>query len=336
MKYVYSRVGQSVLTILTVVTLGFWMLKAIPGDTADYIRAQLSRGNQPDPERLSQVVEVYTNVNPDQPLYMQYLTYLGKLVQGSMGRSVYFDEKVEVLLAEALPWTVFVIGTSLLLMYVVGIFSGAVLALKEGSRFDVSFTLGSITFASIPYYIFALALIFLFSYQLQWFPTGGHYDELNLSPGLSAEFIVSVLRHAALPVASFAIGGIGTVALSMRGNSIQIIGDDFVRVAELRGISQRRIATRYVAHNAILPLYTQIVLSIGAVLGGSAILETVFAYKGVGWILYRAFQVRDFPLMLGSFIMLSTAVIVAALIADLTYSKIDPRISLGGEGSESY
>ncbi|HET7324230.1 MAG TPA: ABC transporter permease, partial [Halococcus sp.] len=157
----------------------------------------------------------------------------------------------------------------------------------------------------------------------------------ELAAGFNWPYISSILYHAVLPLLSTTLVGWGGTALSMRGNSISILGEDYIRVARLRGLSRRRIALRYVARNAMLPMYTGIVLAIAFMLGGSVILEQIFTYPGVGYYLFLATVSRDYPLMMGGLIMISTAVVIGVLVADLTYSKIDPRAS--GEGQrETY
>jgi peptide/nickel transport system permease protein len=157
----------------------------------------------------------------------------------------------------------------------------------------------------------------------------------NTTPGFNVPFMMGVIAHAALPFLSLQIAGFGGPALAMRGNSIQVLGSDYIRVAQLRGLSGARIATRYVSRNAILPLYTGFMIGIASMFAGSVILEEIFAYPGVGYYLVRAFESRDYPLMMASFILLAAVTIVGILIADLTYGLIDPRIQTG-EKRESF
>ncbi|GAB6878317.1 hypothetical protein JCM17823_05910 [Halorubrum gandharaense] len=144
-----------------------------------------------------------------------------------------------------------------------------------------------------------------------------------------------VATLAALPALSFIVTGYGLLALTMRGNSIQVLGEDYVRVAQLRGLPDRRIALRYVGRNAVLPLYTSLLISIGFMFGGSIILEILFQYRGIGFEMNEGIIYRDMPLMMGTFLVITFGVVIALWVGDATYGKLDPRIKSGDEG-EAY
>ena len=176
--------------------------------------------------------------------------------------------------------------------------------------------------------------LFLVGYQWQVFPTGGRTSE-TVEAGLSLAFLFDALYHAALPVLSFVLTRFGFQALAMRGNSINVLGENYLRAAELRGLPSRHIAFQYVGRNAVLPLYTTLMISIGTMFGGTVILEQIFTYPGVGYYMFQAIDARDYPLMMGAFILITTAIVIAILFADLTYGLIDPRAG-GGETRETY
>jgi len=192
----------------------------------------------------------------------------------------------------------------------------------------------SIVLNSVPYYVAAVVFQYVLAYQLGWFPATG-----RIAPGTSTEpsieFVVSALNHAGLPILSMVLTGFGGWALIMRGNSISVLGEDYLKVARLRGISQTRIALRYVGRNAVLPMYTSILITIGFMFGGSIVLEEIFAYTGLGYYMFQAINARDYPLMMGCFLIITIAVVVGVYIADLTYGMIDPRAGNDG-GSDAY
>lgn len=328
-RYYLERLTQSIITLLAVVTLSFGMIRLMPGGPMEMMRARLVRQN-PDlgMDRINRLAENYVGFQPDRPIHEQYIEYLTMLAQGDMGDSYEFGRPVTDILAEALPWTVFVMSLSLLLMFVIAIALGALMAYREGSRFDTSWTVTSVTLTSVPYYVAAILLVYVFGYQLGWLPTGGRVAH-SAEAGLNGEFLVSAIRHAVLPVASFVITGFGALAVAMRGNSIQVLGEDYMRVARLRGLSERRISFRYVARNAILPMWTSFLIAIGAMFGGSVILEEIFSYPGVGYYMLQAIEMRDMPLMMGAFLVITIGIIIGVLIADLTYGMLDPRASRG-------
>lgn len=329
MNWLIKRVGQAIFTIWVVVTLSFLLIRFMPGGPLDYLRVQLRNQGLP-PSTVNQYVQNYINITPDAPLWKQYLDYMFAIVQGDFGVSYWTNEPVFETLAAAMPWTVFLMSIATFVTFGIGIALGSLMAYLEGSKFDSSMTVVSIVLTSIPYYVLAVMLVYVLGYQLSYFPTGGRVDA-SLSAGFNWPYVRSILYYAALPLLSMIIPGWGGTALSMRGNSISILGEDYLRVARLRGLSRRRIALRYVARNAMLPLYTGILISIGFMLGGSVILETIFNYTGIGYYLFEAVSSRDYPMMMGAFILITIAVVIGVLVADLTYHKIDPRAAREGE-----
>ena len=332
-SYYLKRTGRAVLTIWVVITLTFGMIRLLPGGPLTQIRAKLIRQGIPA-DQVNELVSVYQNVQPNQPVYVQYFDYLLSFLQGDLGQSMTYDRTVTSIISEALPWTIFVMVTATIIMFAIGITVGALQAYKEGTTFDSVASVASILLSSLPFYILGIVLVYVLGYQLNLFPTGGQVGS-GVEPGLSVAFFVSALEHAILPIASIVVTQAGVQALTMRGNGIQILGEDYVRVARLRGLSDNRISLRYVARNAILPMYTSFLTLIGFNLGGSVILERVFKYPGVGWYMFNALQARDYPLMMGIFLIITTALVLAVYVADLTYGLIDPRVS-SGDSSEAY
>ncbi|WP_435345913.1 ABC transporter permease [Haloarchaeobius sp. HRN-SO-5] len=327
MNYYLRRTARIPLTILAVASLTFGLIRLLPGGPFTQLRIQLVRQGVPN-EQVDARIEALQNIRPDAPLHVQYLDYMVGLVQLDLGQSISLNEPVMDVLARALPWTVFLVVTSTVLMFVVGVFIGAVQAYWEGSTFDTVVSGGSTLLMSVPYYIFAVIFLYVLAFQQGFFPTSGAHAR-GLTPAVGLEYYVSVLRHAVLPILAFTIGGIGSTALNMRGNGIQVLGEEYVEVARLRGLSDTRIATRYVAQNAILPMYTGLLLLIGFRLGGTVILEEIFTYPGLGDYLIAAVNANDYPLMMGCFLVITTTLVVSVFVADMTYGLLDPRISTG-------
>nr|WP_226012235.1 ABC transporter permease [Halomicrobium salinisoli] len=308
-------------------TLTFGLIRLLPGGPFTQLRIQLIRSGVPV-EQVNARIEALQNIRPDAPLWQQYLDYLVGVAQLNLGQSISLEQPVVEILARALPWTVFLVVTSTVLMFVIGVLIGAVQAYWEGSKFDKVASSISIFLMSVPYYIFAVLALFVLAFQLGWFPTG-NATARSVEAGFTVEYITSVLHHAALPIAAFTIGGIGSTALNMRGNGIQVLGEEYVEVARLRGLSNSRISTRYVAKNAILPMYTGLLLQIGFRLGGTVVLEEIFSYPGLGYYLIAAVNANDYPLMMGCFLVITVTLVIAVYVADMTYGLIDPRISAG-------
>lgn len=335
-NYYVARTAQAIFTLFAVVTFSFGLIRLMPGGPMDYVRAQLQQetGNV-NQAQINAMVEVYTNVQPDAPLHEQYVNYLFDIVQGDFGVSMWYGEPVSGILAAAVPWTVFIMAISLVLTFGIGISLGAVMAYAEGSRFDTVSTLCSIVLNAVPYYVAAIVLVYFLGYEWGMFPIGGRISS-DVTRGLNPEFVASAAYHAALPIASFVLTAFGIQALAMRGNSIRVLGEDYLRVARLRGLPPHKIAFRYIGRNAILPMYTVFMIEIGFMFGGSVILEEIFSYPGVGYYMFRGIQARDYPLMMGAFILITFAVVVGIYVADLTYGRIDPRAGSGGGDREAY
>jgi peptide/nickel transport system permease protein len=323
-----KRLAQTVFTVWAVITVTFFLIRALPGGPMAYLRAQLALSGTMNQEQASNLIEQYISFRPAEPLWRQYLDYLFNLLQGDLGQSLFFDEPVAAFLAKVLPWTIFYASISVILIYVLAIVIGAVMAYSEGGRFDMVSTVVLMTSNSIPYYAVALIAVFFVAYRIPIFPTGGRMPD-GVSPGLDLAFIMGAMYHAALPILSFVITLVGGLALAMRGNSVSILGEDYLRVARLRGLPEQRIALRYVARNAVLPLYTSLMISLGYIFGGSVVLETIFRYPGAGYYMLEAINTRDSPLMMGAFIVITLGVVVGIFVADLTYGLLDPRA--GGE-----
>ncbi len=335
-RYLVERTGQLVVTIFAVMSLTFFLIRGLPGGPADAIRADLIQNNpEMSTDQINRRVEAQLNIMPDEPLHEQYVSYVAALFRGDMGQSISQGAPVTEIIASAAPWTIFMIGTAVMIAFVIGISSGAIMAYREGTKFDTNSTVLAILMNSIPDYIYGLIFLWGLSYQLGVFPTGGRFSSTTeptvspLAPVETLTFFGDALYHAALPITSIVLVAWGGWALGMRGNSIQVLGEDYLRVARLRGLSQRRIALRYVGRNAILPMYTSMLITIGFLLGGSIIIEQVFAYPGMGYYMIEALQRRDYPLMMGVFLIITITVAIGVYIADLTYGLIDPRASVG-------
>lgn len=337
MSYYLKRVGQSILVFLVAVTVTFALYRMLPFGPVEMMRVQLmnqlvEQGNPTDAQiaRVNQLVEAYTGINPDQPWYVAYVDYLrGIVLYQDFGVSITKREPVFDILFDALPWSIFISVYGLALGTTVSLLLGAVMAYKEGSVFDTGMTVFSIANTTVPYYIVAILALVVFSFNLGWFPSGGRMTR-GTTPGLNYPFIAGVVEHAALPILSSFIAGFGG-ALAFRGNCIREMGKGYIRVAQLRGVSQGRIAIRYVGRNALLPVYTSIMMGLASLFGSSIILETIFNYPAMGFVTFEALMDVDYPLIMGAFIFFTFVTLLGILIADLTYGIIDPRVKGGGD-----
>jgi peptide/nickel transport system permease protein len=236
------------------------------------------------------------------------------------------------IILSVLPWTLFAVGTGLLLSFVVGIALGLVAAYRRNSLLDHTVSTGGSIISSIPGYLIALLIVLIFGIQLRWIPITQMRGAFSpgITPGFSPAFIGDILFHASLPITVFFLTHIGLWILSMRSATLAALEEDHVTVARARGLSDFRITTAYVGRNAVLPLVSQFAIAAGAVVGGAVIIEQIFVYQGVGLRLVASVNQRDYPLMQGIILMTTVCVIIANLVADLLYSKLDPRIGRAG------
>jgi len=337
MNYYVERIGQVVLVFCITVTISFAMYRFLPGGPVEIIIDQLSRQmsetGEVDPEqfeRVAKLVETYTNIRPDKPWYLAYIDYWREIIfHQDFGTSIRKRQPVTALIMSRLPWSIFISVYGLALGVSTSLLFGAVMAHNEGGFFDQAMTVITISTNTVPYYIVAILSLIVFAFELGWFPSGGKITP-GTTPGFNYPYVAGLVEHAALPILSSFIAGFGG-ALAYRGNCIREMGKGYLRVAELRGISEARMAIRYVGRNALLPIYTGLMLGLAALFGSSIILEVIFQYQAMGLLTFEALQNRDYPLLMGTFIFYTVITLLGILIADLTYGIIDPRVKSGDE-----
>ena len=323
---------KAVLTIYATVTLTFFLIRLMPGNPVDNKIDELMQTGL-DYESAAAVASNLFSIDLDAPFHEQYILFMSDAMRGDLGNSfLSTGTPVMSIILSVLPWTLFAVGTALLLSFTVGTSLGLLAAYKRNSIFDHFFTSVGSFISSVPDYLIALSIILILGVQLRWLPVAqmrGAYSS-GIQPGLSGEFIGDVLFHATLPILTFFLGTIGIWILSMRGATLATLEEDYVTAARARGLKDSRITTAYVGRNAVLPQISQLAITTGAVVGGAAIIEFIFVYQGVGYRLITAVQQRDYPIMQGIVLVTTTAIVVANLVADLVYSKLDPRIGRAG------
>jgi peptide/nickel transport system permease protein len=328
MRYFLRRFAFFVLTLWAAVTLNFMLPRLQPGDPAEAILRRLGGSQQSataiDPAQL-EAVRTMLGISGEN-IFVQYAKYWQALARGELGISyTYFPYSVTEVIGDAIWWTVILVGVTTILAFVIGTLLGTWAAYRRGSRVDSVLTLGSTFLGTLPFFWIALLLIYVFGISLHWFPEGGGYGG-GSSPSWTWIFISDAFQHSVLPAMSLLITGpIGWI-LAMRNNMVQTLGDDFTRLAVARGLPERRIALTYGARIAILPSVTGFALSLGGLLGGTLLVESIFNYPGLGRLLLEAVSNRDYPLMQALFLMTTTGVLIANLVADFAYGVLDPRV----------
>ena len=335
LNYLLRRLLVFLLTIWVAATLIFIIPRLAPGDP---IGAMIARMSQTEGfvENADIIIEAWRErFGLDDPLHVQYMRFLGNTLRLDLGYSLAnFPAKVSTLVGRALPWTIGLVGIATVIFFTVGNLCGALLAWKRTPKLLKVMIPISMTFTSVPPALFSLLLVYIFGFLIRindrpLFPQVGAHGR-GMSPEFTLEFFGSVLHHGFLPAMSIVLVTFGFWALGMRGMMVTIEGEDYMILAQAKGLKPFYVLYRYMIRNAILPQMTALAVSIGTLVNGSVLVEIMFTYKGMGSLIYSGIANQDFGLIQGtSFILIVTSAL-AVLIIDLTYPLIDPRISLEG------
>ncbi len=322
MRFILRRAGFFLLTLWAAVTLNFFLPRLMPGNPALAMVAKF-HGRLSGQALIS--LEDLFGVNTHTSLFAQYLHYLGDIATGNFGTSLYFyPESVSRVVLDAIPWTLGLVGVTTILAFVLGTGVGIVSAWRRGTWLDGIVPPVFVITSAIPYFWVGMMFILIFGIRLQWLPYTFGFDP-TLTPGLNGPFIANVLEHAVLPALALLLTTIGTWILTMRNNMVTTLAEDYVRMARAKGLPGRRVMLDYAARNAILPNLTGFAMSLGFVVGGAILIEYVFDYPGVGYMLLQAVENEDYPLMQALFLLITVAVLVAILLADIATAIFDPR-----------
>ena len=327
MSYILRRLVFYLIAAWASITLNFFLPRWMPGDPGDVLMGKLRGQGNVQPEVIDAMMKAY-GVSDD-PLIVQYFDYMRNILRGEFGISTsWFPAPVTTVISTAFQWTLLLMGVALIISFVLGSVLGVIGAWRRGSWMDNITPPVFVFLGSLPYFWIAPMLLFAFAFQLGWFPARHAYNT-DLSPEWSFAFIGSVGSHLILPALSIIIVSIGGWLLGMRNTMIAILSEDYVTMAEAKGLSTGRVMFGYGARNALLPTLTSFGMSFGFILGGSLYTEMVFAYPGLGYLLISSVRNLDYPLMQGLFMMITFAVLLANFIVDILYVRLDPRIRQG-------
>ena len=323
MRFALRRLGFFVLTLWAALTLNFLLPRLMPGNPALAMMAKFH--GELSPQSLN-ALEILFGVNTHAGLASQYVSYLHQMVTGNFGTSLdFYPASVSSVIGNAIWWTLGLVGVSTILAFLLGTGLGIVAAWRRGGRLDSVLPPVFVIASAVPYFWVGMVLVLVFGINLHWLPYVGGYNVASDVPSLSPQFIGDVLSHAILPALSLLITTIGTWILTMRNTMITTLAEDYVRMARAKGLPGWRVMLDYAARNAILPNLTGFAMSLGFVVSGAILIEYVFNYPGVGNMLLYAVQGEDYPLMQGLFLLITVAVLVAILVADLLTAFLDPR-----------
>jgi peptide/nickel transport system permease protein len=312
--YLARRTGQAVVVVIGVMILTFIMIHLVPGSAA---RAAL--GVRATPSRIAAFNAAY---GLNKPLYEQFTSYVGQVLHGNFGISFTLQQPVSTLIAQRLPRDAVLLGLSTVLALVIALPLGIYQAVRRNSPEDYLLTGVSFTLYSMPDFFFALLLIAVFSVQFHWLPP-------EAPQATSVGGILADPRALVLPVVTLALVSVAGYSRYMRSSAIDALAQDYIRMARAKGLPQRLVLARHVLRNSLLPIVTIVGLSFPGIVAGAVIAEEVFNYPGMGLLFFQAATSHDFPILLGSTLIVGVATVLGNLAADIAYGVLDPRIRHG-------
>ncbi len=317
-KQVLKRLLQLASVVLAIAVLNFGLLKLLPGDLVDVIA---SESGSVTPEYVAQLRELY---GLDRSVFEQLFAYVGQVARGDLGFSFRFGEPVLGLVLERLPATLALVGAALLVSVVGGVLLGVASARRPHGALDATLSVVATLGYSAPMFWTALMLIVLFGVQLEWLPIAGLRD---VSAGHTGwRLALDVAAHLVLPVVTLSIYYVAVYARLSRAAMIESLGEDFVRTARAKGAREGRVVFGHALRHALLPVVTMLGLQSSALLGGSVVVETVFAWPGLGQLSFEAIKSRDLPVLLAVLLFSAVFVVAANLLVDFLLARLDPRI----------
>ena len=328
LSFVLKRFILLLLIVWTAATLNFFIPKLTPRNPLrEKLLEDSSRGGYIPPGFNEMVAGYEKKFGLDQPVWKQYITYLGDMARFDLGYSISnFPKTVGELIGEAIPWTIGLLTVTTTLAFLIGTLLGALIAWSRSPTWLNYLVAPLLTLSSIPFYLLALILIYFVAFQWKLLPIGGGYS-IGIVPSFTFAFILDILKHTILPALSIILASTGGWAIGMRGMMVTVQGEDYMTFAEAKGLKNRRLFFRYAVRNALLPQVTGLALSLSFIVSGSVLVELVFGFPGLGTLLARSISQLDYFMIYGIVFIIIVAIGIAMFIMDMIYPLLDPRIS---------
>lgn len=318
-KYIFSKSFQYILLIFLVLSLNFLLPRLMPGSPLMYLA-----GEDVGLMNASEKEVILEKYGLNDSLLSQYGQYIKNTLKGDLGFS--FQQKKETLhiILEKLPWTLLLAGLNLLLSTLLGIFCGVVAAWKRGTKMDISLLTFFMFLSAMPSFWLGMIFVSIFSAQLGWFPVFGAEEAWANYLGWDRFF--DILHHLVLPLITLILLSATTMFMTMRYSMLDVLAEDYIMMAKAKGVKEKVIKYRHAMKNALLPVSTIFMLNLGFMFSGATIIETVFAYPGIGRLMYESVLNRDYPLIQSTFLIMTFSVILANMLADIIYPILDPKV----------
>ncbi|MBX3012057.1 MAG: ABC transporter permease [Caldilineaceae bacterium] len=331
-SYFVKRLLLVFLVIWSAATLNFFIPKLTPRNPLrEKLLEQASRSGYIPPGFEEMVQSYEKKFGLDQPVWKQYLTYMGDMARFNLGYSIAnFPKTVPELIGQAIWWTVGLLSVTTLITFFLGTLIGALMAWSRSSFFFRHIMPGFLIIGAVPAFIVGLLLIYFVAFKWQLLPLGGAYDATKL-PRLNLSFILEIIKYATLPALAFILTTAGGWAIGMRGMMVTVQGEDYMTFGEAKGLKNWRLFYRYAVRNALLPQVTGLAIAFSYIISGSVLVEVVFRYPGLGTLLANSIRQLDYFLIYGIVFILTVAIGIAMFIVDLIYPLLDPRIAYEGK-----
>jgi peptide/nickel transport system permease protein len=322
MSFLLRRLAFYLVAAWVAITLNFFIPRAVPGNPAEIIA---SKYQDLTPSEFKALETMIGGASETGSLWSQYVHYWDNVLHFNFGADLAnFPTPVSTIMDQAIPWTLVLVGLSTVIAFVIGTGLGILAGWRHGGALDRSLPV-LMFFQAAPYFFLALILVDVFAITNHWLPAGQGFNGEVTGPGWTWAFISNALEHAILPAFTIVLTSVAGWMLQMRNVMITTISEDYVIAAQAKGLSKRRIIFTYAARNALLPQLQGFGLALGFVVSGALVMEIVFSYPGIGYLLLESVQNKDFPLMQAIFLVITFAVLVANLIVDLIIVFFDPR-----------
>ena len=315
-RYIAGRLLQTVITLLIILTITFFLFEALPARPYDLI----TQSPLIKPAQKEYLIHLY---GFDKPMWERYFVFMKNMLTFQFGRSVSQGVPVNDLLNERIPRTMYLFGMSVIVSYVLGILIGAYIAWRRGGIADGTSVVSSLVFYNMPSFWIGLIFLFVFSYKLGWFP-------LTAWPQFANYNIIDLSWYTFLPLIVLVLLSLAGTVLLMRTSMLEVIGENYILTAVAKGLKERKVLFKHAARNATLPVATSFVISLAFAMGGAVVLEQVFSFPGVGLLYINSLSQLDFPVAQATLYVIAVLVLLGNLIADIIYGFLDPRIRVEG------
>lgn len=326
MRHLLRRILFYLAAVWASVTMNFFIPRLAPGNPVQIILGNLEKtGIKPSPDMV-QSLSASLGIDTTDPIWVQYVKYLGDLLHGNFGRSfTNYPTPVLDIIGQGIMWTIGLGTIAVVIGFALGSLIGVVAAWKRGTIIDSTLSPALTFLYAIPPFWLALIVVYIFGFSLGWFPFVNGYDIYG-QIDLSWRFISSVIDHGFLPALTLVLSSLAGWMLVMRNSMVGVLSDDYVLMANAKGLPQRRVLFAYAARNAILPNIANFALALGFVVSGQVVTEIVFSYPGIGDALFIGVQNHDYPLIQAAFLFIAFGVLGANFLADMLYAILDPRV----------